>query len=307
MKKIKSYGLFVATLLASCTPPTQTDPVIVTTLFPQYSLTRSLAGDLVDVVFLLPPGADPHDYEPTVSQRVQLNQAELVFYTSHEFEPWIDALEETATGSLIDLSSVVVLKDAEEDHDHEHLRPLFAADDHDYESDPHYWLDPLNSLLMLDAIETALVTLLPEHTSLIQSRKALIESAFEDIRDLFDDFVDEGEERDIVFAGHNAFGYWENYDIHVLTPYPGFSTDVVPTAQSVIDFQNLMTSLGSDILYISSTDNQAVIDALLENNPNISTAVLSTLENISENQRNEAVTYQELMVLNYEALSLNEN
>ena len=307
MNKLKYLPLLVATLLASCLPTTQTDPLIVTTLFPQYSLTRSLAGDLIDVVFLLPPGADSHDYEPTPTQQIQLNRAKIVFYTSHEFEPWMDALEETATGSLIDLSSVVVLKDVEEEANHSHLRPFFALDDHDHEVDPHYWLDPMNSLLMLEAIKTALITLLPEHSLLIQSRKVLLQEAFEDTLELYEGLVPANQELEIVFAGHNAFGYWEPYDIHVLTPYPGFSSDVVPTAQSVIDFQNLMTSLASQTLYISSTDNQAVIDALLENNPNITTAILSTLENISQMQREEGITYQELMLLNYEALSLNEN
>lgn len=308
MQKLKYLSLLVASLLASCLPTTQSDPLIVTTLFPQYSLTRSLAGDLIDVVFLLPPGADSHDYEPTPTQQIQLNRAEIVFYTSHEFEPWMDALEETANGSLIDLSSVVVLKDGEDEEvDPTHLGRFFAVNDHDHEVDPHYWLDPMNSLLMLEAIASALVTLLPEHTLLIQSRKVLLQEAFEDIVDIYEELVPENQELEIVFAGHNAFGYWETYDIHVLTPYPGFSSEVVPTAQSVIDFQNLMTSLASQILYISSTDNQAVIDALLENNPNITTAILFTLENISQVQRDEGVTYQELMLLNYEVLSLNEN
>jgi ABC-type Zn uptake system ZnuABC Zn-binding protein ZnuA len=165
----------------------------------------------------------------------------------------------------------------------------------------------MNSLLMLEAIESALITLLPEHTLLIQYRKVLLEEAFQDIIELYEALVPENQELEIVFAGHNAFGYWETYDIHVLTPYPGFSSEVVPTAQSIIDFQNLMASLASQILYISSTDNQAVIDALLESNPNLTTAILSTLENISQIQREEGITYQELLLLNYEALSLNEN
>lgn len=307
MQKLKYLPLLLASLLASCIPNTQTEPLVVTTLFPQYSLTRSLAGDLIDVVFLLPPGADSHDYEPTPTQQVQLNRAEIVFYTSHEFEPWMDALQETATGSLIDLSTVVLLKDIGEDPNGAHARRWFALDDHDHEGDPHYWLDPMNSLLMLEAIESALITLLPEHTLLIQYRKVLLEEAFQDIIELYEALVPENQELEIVFAGHNAFGYWETYDIHVLTPYPGFSSEVVPTAQSIIDFQNLMASLASQILYISSTDNQAVIDALLESNPNLTTAILSTLENISQIQREEGITYQELLLLNYEALSLNEN
>jgi hypothetical protein len=93
----------------------------------------------------------------------------------------------------------------------------------------------------------------------------------------------------------------------VLTPYPGFSSDVIPTAQSLIDFSRLMFELDTNILYISTTDNNAVIDALLEANPNLETEVLYTLENVSQSQFDSGTRYQELLMINYESLSKSEN
>jgi zinc transport system substrate-binding protein len=308
---MKNFLFFSSTVLAvtlvSCGGTTTEEKSLIATLFPQYSLAQQLAGDLLNVEFLLPIGSDPHDFEPTPSQRVQLNNADLILFTSESFEVWIHDFEESAKGKLLDLSTFVTLIEAK-DHDHDHLLvgPKLA-DDHDDDHDPHYWLDPLNGLAMLEAITDEILLLIPEHTLLIESRKLLIQEAFEDTVELYQDLVIDAEELDIVFAGHNAFAYLTNYEIHVLTPYPGFSTDVIPTAQSLIEFSELITELATNILYVSSTDNNAVIESILEANSNLETEILYTVENVSQSQFDSDIHYQELLMINYEAISNSEN
>jgi zinc transport system substrate-binding protein len=307
MKKLLFLSsTLLAISLVSCGGATTQEKTLIATLFPQYSLAHQLAGDVLNVEFLLPIGSDPHDFEPTPSQRVQLNNADLVLFTSESFEVWIHDIEDSAKGTLLDLSTFVTLIEAEE-HDHDHLLvgPKLA-EDHDDDYDPHYWLDPLNGQAMLDVIADEILELIPEHTLLIESRKLLIQEAFEDTIELYEDLVLDEEELDIVFAGHNAFAYLTNYDVHVLTPYPGFSTDVIPTAQSLIEFSELITELATNILYISSTDNNAVIESILEANPNIETELLYTLENVSQSQFDSGVRYQELLMINYESISKSE-
>ena len=309
MKKILLLcSTLVAISLVSCGGTTTEEKSLIATLFPQYSLAEQLAGDLLDVEFLLPVGSDPHDFEPTPSQRVNLNNADVVLFTSESFEQWIHSLEDTATGKLVDLSQVVTLIEAVE-HDHDLLMtgPKFAEDHVDDGFDPHYWLDPLNGLAMLEAISEEILLLVPEHTSLVESRKLLIQEALEDTIELYQELVLEGEELDVVFAGHNAFAYLTNYDVHVLTPYSGFSTDVIPTAQSLIEFSQLISDLGTNVLYVSSSDNNAVIESLMDANPLLETQLLYTLENVSQSQFDSAIRYQELLMINYESLSHSEN
>jgi len=298
--KIKFAFTFL--LITSCGPSVDAEPLLVATLFPQYSLASSLAGDLMDIKWLVPSGVDPHDYEPTPSQRLELNNADVVLFSSESFEGWIHSIEDTAQGRLIDLSEYVSLLPSDETYN----EPNSIEDDHNHDGDPHYWVDPANGLLMLEVIANELITVLPEHELLIESRQVLIEEALLDAISLYDGLVTDGEELDIVFAGHNALGYLVNYDIHILTPYPGFSSDVVPTAQSIIDFRSLMSSLETNLLYVSSTDNAAVTETLLESDPSLETATLYTLETISVTDFEANVTYQELLILNYEAIAQSE-
>lgn len=298
--------IFLGLFLVSCTTTTPTEPTLIATLFPQYSLANSLAGDLMQIEWLVPAGVDPHDYEPSPSQRLALNQADVILFSSESFEPWIHSIEDTVEGKLIDLSTFVSLLPDSLGEENE-VELLVSEDEHLHNGDPHYWVDPANGLLMLEVIAEELVTLLPQHELLINTRQTLIEEALLDTISLYETLVPENEELEIVFSGHNALGYLVNYDIHVLTPYPGFSSDAVPTAQSIIDFQNLMTTLDTNLLYVSSTDNVAVTQTLLESNPLLETVTIYTMETISEAQLQAEVSYQELLLLNYEGIAQSEN
>jgi hypothetical protein len=49
-----------------------------------------------------------------------------------------------------------------------------------------------------------------------------------------------------------------------------------------------------------------VIDALLEANSNLETERLYTLENVSQSQFDLGVSYQELLMINYDSISQSE-
>jgi zinc transport system substrate-binding protein len=286
-------------ILASCQTSSQPNGRVLATLFPQFSIAKNLLKDIAEVDFLLDNGQTSHDFEPTPSDVVALNQASIVFFTSESLEPWIHNIENTAKGRLVDVSSGIVLL---EGHGHEEEVTSEADDEHG-EYDPHYWIDPANALYMLETISTTLIEQFPNEEALLLSRTQLLEEAFQEITQLYETLVPVETELDIVFAGHNVFSYLETYRVHIQSPYAGFSDDVVPTAESLTEFISLMSTLETSILYVSSTDNQAVIDALLETNPSFTTEEIFSMEAIPSSLDVANTTYQEMLLLNYEAVA----
>ena len=72
LRKYRSPFILVMVLLmslTSCASPSQVATTgklkVVTTLFPQFDFVREIAGDKVEVSLLLPPGVEPHSYEPS--------------------------------------------------------------------------------------------------------------------------------------------------------------------------------------------------------------------------------------------------
>ena len=58
-------------------------------------LVRAVGGDRVDVTVVVPPGAEPHTFEPTPSLMVKLSQADLYVMNGAGLEFWMDKLLET--------------------------------------------------------------------------------------------------------------------------------------------------------------------------------------------------------------------
>ena len=63
---------------------------LVTTLFPLYDFARTVGGDKVEVKLLLPPGVEPHSFEPKPEDVVRINKADLFIFSSRYMEPWAE-------------------------------------------------------------------------------------------------------------------------------------------------------------------------------------------------------------------------
>lgn len=50
---------------------------VAATIAPLADLVKAVGGDRVDVTVVVPPGAEPHTFEPTPSLMVKLSQADL--------------------------------------------------------------------------------------------------------------------------------------------------------------------------------------------------------------------------------------
>ncbi len=134
-------------------PPAQAEPepmkpirVVTTTNFVA-DWVKNIGGDRVDVFSLLPPGSDPHSYQPGAKDVAQVAEADLVLTVGLGLESsWI---QELLNNAAKDPSTVVELADAidpiefseihqEDGHDHdEHGHDEESEDEHDHDDHDH--------------------------------------------------------------------------------------------------------------------------------------------------------------------------
>jgi len=100
-------------------------PVISVSIIPQQYFIEQLAGDLVEVNVMIPPGASPASYEPSVSQLAKLDQSEAYFrigYIGFE-QSWMEKISSINPDmKIMDLSEGVeiILENAGEDEEDHH-------------------------------------------------------------------------------------------------------------------------------------------------------------------------------------------
>jgi zinc transport system substrate-binding protein len=176
MNRPSALLLFLLILLPPslcCSPPEAADSGdetrlrVFVSIPPQKFFVQRIAGELVSVDVLLPPGQSPATYEPTPRQVSRLSESTLYFRIGVPFE---DRLMKKITDTMPGLSVVDTRQGIE-------LRRMAGAHDHDQGNlhgdhvhrpgtpDPHTWLSPRLAMVQALTIHDALAQVLPASTA----------------------------------------------------------------------------------------------------------------------------------------------
>ncbi len=130
-------------------PPAAATPVVVTSFYPLWEFSRQVAGERAEVVSLVPPGVEPHDWEPSPQDVALVRRARLFVYNGAGFEQSADRLLQAIAGrgiTAVDASAGLDLIAG-------------SAEPHSGAAgslDPHVWLDPVLAQAQVATIRGAL-------------------------------------------------------------------------------------------------------------------------------------------------------
>ena len=285
--------LLIGWLLVSCShlPQSSDQLTIITSLFPQYDFVREIAQDKVEVSLLLPPGVEPHSFDPSPSQIIAIGQSDLFIFTNHEMEPWIERVVENVGSSKLNvLESSQGINLLEDDHDHDHGH------------DPHVWLDPLNAKIMVKNIADALIKLDPENRQFYQDNADAYEAKLDDLNTLYESIFEQAQLDTIIYGGHFAFGYlMERFNITILSPYSGFSPDAEPTAKAISELIQTIKEKNIQIIFYEELIEPRVANIISEQT-NTKAMLLHGAHNVTKEEMQAQVSYISIMEANAQKL-----
>ena len=143
---------------------------VFVSISPQKYFVEKIGGDLVDVTVMVPPGANPHNYEPKPRQMVDLSKARIYFALGVNFEDvWLDKIASANPDmKIVHTEKGIVKIPMETHHHHDHEESPGKADsdeDHHHQGilDPHVWTSPVRVKIMAENIYEALVGIDPDN------------------------------------------------------------------------------------------------------------------------------------------------
>lgn len=285
------------------------------------SLAEEIGGDRVNVEMVIPPGADPHTYEPTSKQMTQIAEADLFLTIGHDLEPYVESMEKSLDGQnvafvktaenvkLLDAADTVHVHD-EEGHtedDHAHEEEGHSEDEHAHEEgdghshgqyDPHVWLDPMNAVSMAEAVEAAFSEEAPDYKDEFAERL----STFKDEANALDAelkaAVENGSKSELLVT-HAAYGYLaERYGFEQL-PIAGLTPSEEPSQQAlkrIIEEARL-----HDLNYIAFEDTVTPkVAEVVKQEIGAESVTIYNLESVTKEQMDKS--YFDLMRENVKAL-----
>jgi zinc transport system substrate-binding protein len=280
--------LFSAVLVAAgCGGSDGDERTVVAGFYPLAWAAERVAGDDVRVVNLTPPGVEPHDIELTPRDVEQIDDADVVLYLGHGFQP---ALEDAASGQpgAVDLLESEQLLAGSDEHDDEG-----AGEEHEEESglDPHVWLDPGRF--------AALVTRIGEALDASESAAALA-SELEELDAEFAEGLADCERREIV-TSHAAFGYLADaYGLNQVA-LTGVSPEAEPSPRALEELIEHVREERATTVFFESLVSPELSETVARE-ADARTAELDPLEGLSQEDLDAGEDYLSKMRANLSAL-----
>ncbi len=238
----QSIVLFMFLFVSCADNPTFSDKMeVAVSIVPESEFVEAIAGDLVEIITVIPPGYSPGNYEPSSKFMEDLSNASVYFAIGVPTEDAtiIPFLEDDIL--IIHLDEIVA---------EAYVDRMFSEESRD----PHIWLSIKRVIVMINAIASTLSLLDPTNGSIylanantyiasLQSADSLLISAFSAIT----------MNKFIVF--HPAYGYFaDDYGLDMIAIEEDGKEATVSHLTEVIDIANAN--------HINTVFYQAEIDSL---------------------------------------------
>ena len=274
---------------------------VITTLFPLYDFARAVGGGNVEVSLLLPPGVEPHSFEPKPADVVKINSAEIFIYTGKFMEVWAEDIIKGVINKnllVVDTSKGITLMKENEEHEHEN------KDEHEEESkhehhhhggvDPHVWLNFDNTKIMVKNIADALIYKDPSHKKEYEANLEQYISKLNQLDVEYKSTLSTCRHKEIVYGGHYAFGYLaKRYGLNYLAA-EGVSADSEPTTHDMIHLVNQVKENNIKYIYYEELTSPKIAETIAKET-NAKMLLLNAAHNVTKKQVENGVSYIEIM------------
>ncbi len=254
---------------------------VFTSFYPVYDFVKKIGKDKVDVSIIVPNGMEPHDFEPTAKQIIDLQKADAIFVNGMGFESWINKLNNV---TIVDLS-----------------RDL-PMEKNAHSSNPHIWLDPLLVKSQAKNILNSLNSLDPQNKLYYNSNYVQFTNQLDKLNvDVISNLTN-CKLRDFL-SFHDAFGYFADRYGLVQHSIQGLSPESEVPPQKIRESIDLSKQLGLDVVFTEEGMDPRLSDTIAQE-INGQVLILSPIETISDEEKQMNKDYFSKMYDNLDNLKI---
>lgn len=217
-------------------------------------LAQQVGGDEITHINILPPGNDPHIYEPVPQDTIELEKADLILYNGYNLEPNII--------KLIDSTGIKGEKIAVG----EKVKPLDFEKEGEIKPDPHVWGNVQNAIIMVEVIRDKLIELEPEKEQTFKENasKLIIELQSLDSWIKSQIATIPANQRKLI-TSHDAFQYYgKAYGLEIPGTLIGISTEEQPSAQTIKNLVDIIKNSDVKAIFAETTINPTLINTVAQ-------------------------------------------
>ena len=255
---------------------------VIVTILPQAEFVQRIAGDQAHITVMIPPGADPHTYEPAPSQLVEVSNAQLYVKVGSPIE-----FELSWMNKILSMNSHMLVVDSSKGID-----LINSTDEDEPGLDPHIWTSVKNAEIMVDNIYQGFLQIDPTNKTYYENNT---NQYLQELRTLDENITEilSGKNHRTFMVYHPAWGYFaREYGLEQLS-IEEYGKE--PTPQQLERLINEAKTQNISVIFISPQFNSRSAETIANEIHAIVVAVDPLAENYLENMQNIADAFAEAM------------
>ena len=330
-------ALFLAVLLGACGQESavpesveQADQIhVICTIFPPYDFVREIAGDLVSVEMLLPPGGESHSFEPSPRDITKIRDCDVFIYVGGHSDAWVQKVLDNMDTSdmkiiaLMDCVDVVTEEivegmehehgddheHADEDHEHADEDHDHADEDHEHEHeheepeyDEHVWTSPKNAKTIVEKISELLCQADEKNEKSYRENTSSYLAELDALDLAFREVVDQGQRKTLIFGDRFPFRYFADaYGLDYFAAFPGCSTQTEANAATIAFLIEKIRSENIPVVFHVELSGMKMVNILHEETA-AEVLLFHACHNVTQAEMDAGANYLDIMRQNVENL-----
>lgn len=273
---------------------------IVCTIFPQYDWVRELTegADNVEVTLLEDSGADLHNFQPSVADKVSILNSDLFVYTGGESDDWAKTLLENADKDVRSLDLIEALGDRaltkeegiKKSGEHDHA--------HEDETDEHIWLSVQNAKVLVSAISEALCGVDEDNAALYRENCENYLIELNELDEAFEETVSSAKRTVLVFADRYPFRYLaHDYGLTCYAAFSGCSAESEASFATILALVRHVEENSLPYVMVLESSTQGIAKQIIDNTESKDQGilVLNSLQSVTREDIGNGANYLGLM------------
>lgn len=250
--------------------------VVISSILPINEFVKKVGGDTIESSLIIPPGIEPHDFDPTINQIQTISSADVLVYNGLGIENWLTKI---GPPHKIDASNGVNVS---------------YFDSRNMTLDPHVWLDPVLAKKQVENIRDGLISIDPSNKDTYNSNADSFLAELDELDRTIRDQLESCIKKDFI-SFHNSFSYFaKRYGLtqHSITE-SGPEAEVTPAR--LAEIINVAKNLGLNVIYTEELMDPRYAQVIAQEIPNGKVLVLSPIEGLTKNEQIAGTGYIDKM------------
>lgn len=226
---------------------------VLASFYPLYEFTKAVGGEKIAVSTIIPPGIEPHDWEPTIQDLQKMQNADMIVINGIGLEPWITKLVSVNPDIFIVYTSddIPLLEKG---------KNVFYSE---IQNDPHIWLDPVLVKQQIQNIVNGLAKIDPQNINYYQENANSYKTKLDSLDNKIKNELSVCNKKDFL-AFHDAFSYFANeYGLNQNTII-GVNPSEEPTASTLEQIVQNAHNLDLHVIFTEEAVNPRVSQVIAD-------------------------------------------